>query len=99
MKETLQDAAYKLAKENYGVALFATRESLERMFSSAGFDAAFHAAERGMQFHLAAHRFAERVWAKELPYEKAESSLRKQFHEFSEKTCQKAFSEAYTETR
>jgi hypothetical protein len=66
MNETLHDSAYRLAKEKYKAALFATSASLEKAFPSAGMDASLHAAQRGMQLYLAAHRFAERVWAKEL---------------------------------
>ena len=99
MNEPLMDTAYSLARQHYKAAAQSVFSGLDSQFSSAGFDTVHHAAERAMQLHLAALDFARKVWAGSFPYEKAEERLRTQFSDFPASTCQRAFSDAYTETR
>ena len=99
MNEVLMDTAYKTARENYKAAGIATFQALDARFASAGFDTVHNAAERGMRLHIAAMDLAQKVWARQLPYEKAEQILAQQFSEFPAATRQKAFSDANTDTR
>ena len=99
MNEALMDTAYKTARENYKAAGIATFQSLDSQFSSAGFDTVHHAAQRAMRLHIASMDLAQKVWARQLPYDKAEEILAQQFSEFPATTRQKALSDANTDTR
>lgn len=52
-----------------------------------------------MALYLFSLNVAAMVWAKTLPYEKAEHSLIAKFQDFPETVCRKAFGEAYAYTR
>ena len=93
------DTAYRTARENYKAAGIATFQALDAKFASASFDAIHHAGERAMRLHIAAMDLAQKVWARQLPYEKAEEILTLQFSEFPAATRQKALSDAKTDTR
>jgi hypothetical protein len=93
------DIAYSLATQHYRLAQHALFADLQSQFSDAGFDTLHNVAERSIQLHIAALDFARKVWINNISYEKAEEFLRTQFSEFPASTCNRAFSEAYTETR
>jgi hypothetical protein len=99
MNESLMDTAYTLAQQHYKAAAQAVFSELDAQFSGSGFDTVHHAAVRAMQLHLAALGLAQKVWAGSLPHEKADEVLRTQFSDFPASTCQRAFSDAYTESR
>jgi hypothetical protein len=99
MNDALMDTAYKTAREHYKAAGIATFQALDSQFASAGFDTVHHAAQRAMRLHIAAMDLAQKVWARQLPYDKAEEILAQQFSEFPAATRQKALSDANTDTR
>jgi hypothetical protein len=99
MNEALMDTAYTTARENYKAAGMATFQALDAQFGSAGFDTVHRAAERAMRLHIAAMDLAQKVWARQLPYDKAKEVLAQQFSEFPATTRQKALSNANTDTR
>lgn len=78
---------------------FILSAELDTEFPGNGFDTIFHAAERAMALYLFSLNVAAMVWAKTLPYEKAEHSLIAKFQDFPETVCRKAFGEAYAYTR
>ena len=99
MSEKLYDSAYVLAAEHQRAAASAVLEELAAEFTDAEPDTIYEAADRAMQLRLAALEFARKVWARTYPYEKAVESLHSQFTEFPDSTVDRAFSDAYTETR
>ncbi len=99
MNEALMDTSYKIARENYKAAGIATFQALDALFASEGFDTIHHAAQRAMRLHISAMDLAQKVWARQLPYDKAEEILAQQFSEFPAATRQKALSDANTDTR
>ena len=99
MNEAFLDTAYRTARENYKAAGTATFQALDAKFASAGFDTVHHAAQRAMRLHFAAMDLAQKVWAGQLPYDKAEEILAQQFSEFPAATRQKALSDANTDMR
>jgi len=99
MNKALMDASYALARQHYRSAVEAAYSSLDSQFAGAGFDEIHHAAQRGMALHVAALGYARRVWAGNLAFEKAQDILRTQFDDFPVETCDRAFSDAYAETR
>jgi hypothetical protein len=99
MNDALMDAAYALARQHYKSAVEAAFSGLDSQFVGTDFETIHHAAQRGMALHVAALEYARRVWARNLAYEKAEEILRTQFSDFPSETCQRAFGEAYVETR
>jgi hypothetical protein len=99
MNEELMEAAYRTARENYKAASIATFQALDTRFASEGFDSVHHAAQRAMRLHGAAMDLAQKVWARQIPYDKAEEILAQQFSEFPAATRQKALSDANTDTR
>jgi hypothetical protein len=52
-----------------------------------------------MRLHIAAMDLAQRVWARQIPDDKAEEILTQQFSEFPAATRRKALSDAKTDTR
>ena len=52
-----------------------------------------------MRLHIVAMDLAQKVWARQLSYDKAEEILSRQFSEFPAATLQQAFSSAYSDTR
>ena len=99
MNEALLETAYKTARENYKAAAIATSQALNACFSAAGCDVGHQVAQRAMRLHIAATDLAQKVWARTLPYEKAEEILAQQFPEFPATMRQRALGEAYTDTR
>lgn len=95
----MMDYAYNAAHENYKAAGTATFQALDARFGAAGFDAVHHSADRAIRLHIAARDLAQKVWARQLPYEKAEEILTQQFPEFPAATRKKALSDAHTDTR
>jgi len=99
MNAPLLEAAYTIAREKYEAARLEAFSILRDRFPDAGFDPTHHAVQRGMKLYLSAYGFAEKVWAGSIPYEKAYQSLHSQFNDFPEATVERAFSEAYRDTR
>jgi hypothetical protein len=99
MNDALMDTAYKTARENYKAAGIATFQALDAQFASAGFDIIHHAVERAMRLHIAAMDLAQKVWARQLPYDRAEEILAQQFPGFPAATRTMALSDANTNTR
>ncbi len=52
-----------------------------------------------MRLHIAAMDLAQKVWARQLTYDKATEILAQQFSEFPAATRQEALSDANTDTR
>lgn len=99
MTEILLDRAYTLAREQLKASSVAIHGALVDQFPQLGSDAAHQATQRALHLYFAALELARKVWAGSLPYEKAQDSLRKQFGEFPDDTCIRAFTDAYVETR
>ena len=99
MNEPLMDTAYTIAREQYNAAELTAFTMLKDRFSEAGFDPTHQAILRGMKLFISAFGLAEKVWAGSIPHEKALQSLRTQFNDFPEATVDRAFSEAYRDTR
>jgi hypothetical protein len=99
MNERLMESAYETAREHYKAASIATFQALDARFASAGFEAVHQAAQRAMRLHLTAMDLAQKVWARQLSYERAEEILALQFSEFPAATRQRALSDANTDTR
>jgi hypothetical protein len=99
MNDALMDAAYSVARERYTSAAIETFKALDGRFAGADFDAIHHAAQRAMRLHIAATDLAEKIWARTLPYEKAEEILSQQFSEFPAATRQKALTDAHVDAR
>ena len=93
------DAAYTLARQHYKVAGQAVFMGLDSQFSGTDFDTVYHVAERAMQLHIASLELARKVWAGSFPYDKAREVLQNQFNDFPKAVCERAFSDAYLETR
>jgi hypothetical protein len=99
MNDASMDAAYSIARDSYKSAAVETFKALDERFSDADFDAVHRLAQRAMQLHIAAIDLAEKIWARTLPYEKAEEILSHQFAEFPAATRQRALSDAHTDGR
>lgn len=93
------NAAYALARQHYKAASLAVFSTLDSQFPGTAFDTVHHTADRATHLYFAALGFAQKVWAGSLPYEKAQKMLQTQFSDFPASTCQRAFGDAYTETR
>ena len=99
MNNALMDTAYAAARDHYKAAGIAVFQALNAQFASAGFDTLHQAAERALRLHISAMDLAQKVWARQLPNDKAEEILTRQFPEFPAATRQKALSDAQTDTR
>jgi hypothetical protein len=99
MNDALMDTAYKKAREHYKAAGIATVQALDSQFASEGFDTVHLAAQSAMRLHIAAMDLAQKVWARQLTYDKATEILAQQFSEFPAATRQEALSDASTDTR
>jgi hypothetical protein len=99
MKDSIFELAYLKASEKYKEAAHAIFLELSNSNPDVEFDAIYQVSKRGLMLHIAALQFAEKVWSKSIPYEKAESFLIAQFSEFPQQTCTKALSNAYVQTR
>jgi hypothetical protein len=93
------DRAYTLAREQLKASSVAIHGTLVDQFPQLGSDAAHQATQWALHLYFAALELARKVWAGSLPYDKAQDALRRQFEEFPEDTCIRAFTDAYVETR
>jgi hypothetical protein len=62
-------------------------------------DEALQVATRSFQLNASSVSYAERIWAKGIPHEKAAAAVRAQFQEFPEAVVDRALYEATVETR
>lgn len=99
MNVEMLQAAYEIARKNYEDASHATFKALDLQFHSHGFDTIHNLAKQAVRLHIASTTLAERIWAKSIPYEKAQEILTNQFPDFPASTLQTALGNAYSDTR
>jgi hypothetical protein len=99
MNEKLMDTAYSVAREQIKAAHLAICRELDGRFSGADLDPIYRAAMRGRKLWIAATDLAEKIWARDLAYDKALHILQTQFADFPAATCERALGDAYQETR
>jgi hypothetical protein len=99
MNENLMDAACNIARENCKAAETTTFKMLSSRFPDAGFDTVAQAARQAVELHHSATALARKIWARMLPYAKAEEILSRQFPAFPAATRQRALNDANTEER
>jgi hypothetical protein len=99
MRNEIFEFSYTQAKKHYTEAQNSVVNDINLQFPNADFDTVFYTGIRAMQLHIAALDLATKIWAKFLPYEKAESSLLIQFSEFPSDVVSKALSSAYVSAR
>ena len=71
MTKTLLEVAYTSAVAHYKAARIAIFSELNAANPGADFDSLHHASSRALNLHVSSLGFAERVWAKNLAYEKS----------------------------
>jgi hypothetical protein len=99
MQNEIFEFSYTQAKKYYAEAQNSLVNDINLQFPNTEFDTAFHTSIRALQLHIATLDLASKIWAKFLPYEKAESSLLLQFSEFPSEVVSKALSSAYVSAR
>ena len=99
MDSSLLEVAYKKAVTRYDEVRLVVFRELRAAYPEAALDEVHRAGIRAMELHLASLRFAERIWAATISYEKAEASLISQFSEFSMDICVQALKGAYVQAR
>jgi hypothetical protein len=87
------------ARQHYKAARNALIDDVRSRQPSATADEALQVAVRSFQLNASSVRYAERIWTREIPHEKAAAALRAQFHEFPETVVDRALYEATVETR
>jgi hypothetical protein len=99
MKESMMNAAYEIARDNYKVAAKTTFLTLDSQFGHLGFDEVHRAAAAAMMLHITSMALAERIWSQSIPYQKATEILSSQFPDFSTHTLEAALGSAYSDSR
>ena len=99
MDKSLLEVAYKKAASHYDEVQLVVFRELSAAYPEVAFDDVHRAGIRAMELHLASLRFAERIWAASIAYEKAEESLISQFSEFPIDVCVQALNGAYVKAR
>ena len=99
MESSLHEMAYLKASKKYEEITMAILKELSAANPSQDSDTVYQVSMRALKLHIESLNFAEKVWARSLPYEKAEASLVEQFHDFPKSICTQALSSAYIQTR
>ena len=99
MAKPLLELAYISAVAHYKAARLSVFNELTAANPEVDFDSLHHASSRALDLHVSSLGFAQRVWAKNLAYEKAEESLVAKFSEFPHEVVRRALASAYSATR
>jgi hypothetical protein len=99
MQTSLFELAYTNAARHYKTAQLAVFSELLAASPNSDFDSVHHVSVRAMNLHTSALTFAERVEAKSITCEMAESSLLAKFQEFPKEVVRHALSAACAAAR
>lgn len=99
MGTPLFELAYASAAIHYKEATLAVFRELSAANPNVDFDVLYRASTRGMELHISSLKFAVRIWARSITFEKAEQSLIAQFSEFPPEVCRRALNAAHADAR